>query len=514
VADVVAGRYELGQLIGTGGNGRVFAARDRVLDRAVAVKLVDAEAVRHRDPAGRERFLDEARSSAGFIHPNAVAVFDAGEADGSLYLVMELVEGETLADRVAGHGPLEPAAAAKIASDVLAALDAAHRAGIVHRDVKPANVLLDAHGTAKLADFGIAKRLDTVAAALTSPGQFFGTPKYLAPEQVDGRRVSPATDVYATGVVLFEMLAGRPPFDEEQPMATAIAQRDAPVPDLRAINPDVPDSLVAIVERALRKEPRERFESAAAMRKALTAPLWPAPPAADAAAPNGPPAVDATAVMPTRAAAPRASGPSSPGALRAAPAPATVDVVGASAGAPFRDAHRSGATRTIAIVLIVVAIGALVLALALRSGNDAEPTDAATVPGASTLPADGAAVDPAATEVAAPGATVGPLILPASVAELIDFVAENTDAVGARGEDLLAGLTEVEDKDGEKQREAAEELSVAVGEWTADGELDEGIGSLTQQLLARVVVAAEEGGGDDRDKEKEKEKEKDNDNDG
>jgi serine/threonine-protein kinase len=510
VADVVAGRYELGRLIGTGGNGRVFAARDRVLDRPVAVKLVDAEAVRHRDPAGRERFLEEARSSAGFIHPNAVAVFDAGEADGSLYLVMELVEGETLADRIAAHGAIEPTSAARIASDVLAALDAAHRAGIVHRDVKPANVLLDARGTAKLADFGIAKRLDTVAAALTSPGQFFGTPKYLAPEQVDGRAVSAATDVYAMGVVLFEMLAGTPPFDEEQPMATAIAQRDAPVPDLRAIRPDLPDILVAIVERALHKDPADRFESAAAMRTALTAPLWPAPPAAGATVAVVPPAEDRTAVMPVPATSVPATAvaPADVGSAvrRASPAPAHVV---ASAGPPFRNAHRrSGATRTIAIVLVVIALGALALALALRGGDGGDPADAVTVPDAGTV-ADGGAVDPAAGTAVTPASTAPPFILPANVAELIDFLEDNTDAVGARGEDLLAGLTEVEDLEGKQQREAAEALSVAVGDWAGDGELDEGIGSLTQQLLARVVVAPEEGDGDGKEEEKEKEKERD-----
>jgi serine/threonine-protein kinase len=497
VADLIAGRYELERLVGIGGNGRVFAARDRVLDRTVALKLVDAEAVRHRDPAGRERFLAEARTSAGFTHPNAVAVFDAGEADGYLYLVMELVEGPTLADRIESEGPFDPAVAARITADVLAALDAAHRSGIVHRDVKPANVLLAPNGTAKLADFGIAKRLDTVAAGLTSPGQFFGTPKYLAPEQVDGRPVSAATDVYATGVVLFEMLAGRPPFDEGQAMATALAQRDAPVPDLREIRRDVPDTLVAVVERALRKEPDQRFESAEAMRRAVAAPLWPAPPVAARAS------AEPTTVMRSGAAAPSGAAPT-----RVLPHGAV----------PFsQPRRRSGAVRPVAIVLVLVAAVALVLALVLRGGDD-EPGEAladTTVAGAETggtvatggTSADGPAVAPAPQPDGSPGASAEPVPIPAMPSDipmLIEFVALDPSAVGARGEALLEGLREVADENGKDQREAADELAARVTEWVDDEELDPGIGSLAQQLLARLAPVD-----DDTEKDKDKEKDKD-----
>jgi serine/threonine-protein kinase len=492
VADVVAGRYELAELIGTGGNGRVFAGRDRVLDRRVAVKLVDAEAVRHRDPAGRERFLAEARSSAGFTHPNAVAVFDAGEADGSLFLVMELVEGETLAARLAREGPLDPAVAARIAGDVLAALDAAHRAGIVHRDVKPANVLLDARGTAKLADFGIAKRLDSVAASLTNPGQFFGTPKYLAPEQVDGRSVSGATDVYATGIVLFEMLSGRPPFDEGQPMATAMAQRDAQVPDLRTMRPDVPDVLVAVVDRALRKDPHERFASAAAMRAALTAPLWPAPrPAADTSAADATRAMattnaDATTVL----AAPRRTPPAS-GRAQGAQRPAAVAPTATMprSNPTFRvPRRRSRATGVLVTMIAAIAVAALVAAFAVRGNDDPGDTDAATRPPGEVVPETN---ESAASGPASPAGTAGQLpVLPSDVPMLVDFLAQDPSVVGARGEELLKELRKVVGRNGDKQGEAAEELRSKIDEWVGDDELDASIGSLAQQLLDRLAQAA------------------------
>ncbi|MDQ3469192.1 MAG: serine/threonine protein kinase, partial [Actinomycetota bacterium] len=248
--DTLAGRYALGEPLGTGGMARVVAARDLRLDRPVAVKLLAADVV---DPLGRERFVREARSSAGFSHPNAVAVYDAGDADGSLFLVMELVDGPSLATALA-DGPLPLGRAVSVADDVLAALGAAHAAGIVHRDVKPGNILLGRDGRAKLADFGIAKRLDDLSGDLTLTGQFVGTPRYLAPEQVVGEPVTAATDLYAVGVVLFEMVSGRPPFDAGTPLATAIAHRDAPIPDVRmAAGAELPEHVAATIELALAK---------------------------------------------------------------------------------------------------------------------------------------------------------------------------------------------------------------------------------------------------------------------
>ena len=259
--NLFAGRYELGRLLGAGGMAKVYEAYDRRLDRQVAVKLVPAV---QSGPDLRQRFVREARSAAAFTHPNAVALFDAGESDGYLYLVMELVEGQSLADRLATEGPLKPAVAGNIAASVLAALAAAHAVGIVHRDVKPGNILLGPNATVKLADFGIAKRHD--ADDLTVVGEIVGTPKYLAPELLEGAPATPSSDVYATGVVLFEMLAGHPPFEANTPLATALAHRDHPVPNLSTLRPDTPTNLARAVNTAMAKDPTRRFASAAAMR--------------------------------------------------------------------------------------------------------------------------------------------------------------------------------------------------------------------------------------------------------
>ena len=212
--------------------------------------------------------MREARSAAGLSHPNAVAVFDAGEADGYLYIVMELVEGRSLGDVLAEAGPLEPAQATAIAASVLAALGQAHDAGIVHRDVKPSNIMVSYDGAVKLLDFGIARRLDDLAAEVTVAGEIVGTPTYLAPEQLEGRATTPATDVYAVGVVLFEMLAGVPPFNGGSPAATAFAHVNAPVPDVRSLRPDVPAWLAVTVRKAMAKDPAQRYGGAAAMQAA------------------------------------------------------------------------------------------------------------------------------------------------------------------------------------------------------------------------------------------------------
>ena len=199
----LAERYVLGDQLGVGGTSRVHAALDTRLGRQVAIKLLNSSVAATADPAGRERFLREGQTTAGFSHRHAVTVFDAGEDDGDLYIVMELVDGLSLAEHLARTGPLPIDETVRIAGQVLSALAAAHAAGIVHRDVKPANILIGADGEIKLADFGIAKRFDDLDASVTATGMVIGTPRYLAPEQALGGAPTPASDVYSMGIVLF-----------------------------------------------------------------------------------------------------------------------------------------------------------------------------------------------------------------------------------------------------------------------------------------------------------------------
>src|SRR5688500_18518316 len=196
------GRYELGERIGGGGMAEVVAAHARKLDRRVAVKLLRDGAV---DPRARERFVREAQHAARFSHPNVVSIYDVGDADGQPFLVMELVEGKSLAEILAARRSIPVDEALVITAALLAALMAAHEQGLVHRDVKPGNGLVTRDGTVKLADFGIAKAAEAMTAGLTATGQVMGTPTYLSPEQVEGHEATPQTDLYATGVVLYEM---------------------------------------------------------------------------------------------------------------------------------------------------------------------------------------------------------------------------------------------------------------------------------------------------------------------
>ncbi len=235
---VLAERYALEHELAVGGFARVYRGTDRRLGRPVAVKLLEAGRIATADPEAKRRFVREARSSAGFTHPHAVTVFDAGEADGELFIVMELVDGPSLAEAMAERGPMPEGDAVRIATQVLSALGAAHASGIVHRDVKPANILLDARGDAKLADFGIAKRFDDLTDSLTATGLIVGTPRYLSPEQARGEPISPATDIYAVGVILHEMLAGAPPFADESLLATANRER-LPIPRVDVVRPGI-----------------------------------------------------------------------------------------------------------------------------------------------------------------------------------------------------------------------------------------------------------------------------------
>ncbi len=268
----VAERYRLDDRIATGGMGEVWRGTDTVLDRAVAVKLLKREHA--DDPVFRSRFETEAQHAAGLHHPGVAQVFDFGSGDATHapFLVMELVDGRPLSALLAQGRPMDPVATATLLAGAADALGAAHARGIVHRDVKPANLLVTRERGLKITDFGIARAVDAVA--LTRTGEVLGTPQYLSPEQAEGRPATPASDVYALGAVAFECLAGRRPYVAETPMATALAHLREPVPELPE---GVPPALAAVVRRALAKDPRERYPDgaafAAALREAATAPV-------------------------------------------------------------------------------------------------------------------------------------------------------------------------------------------------------------------------------------------------
>jgi serine/threonine-protein kinase len=266
---VLAGRYLLGERLGVGGMGEVWQATDELLGRTVAVKVILPALV--HEPGFVRRFLAEARAMASVQHPGVVAVHDFHGDDAGAYLVMEFVSGEPLSRVLAHAGRLSPSDTMDLVGQVARALQAVHDRGIVHRDVKPANLLIRADGTVVVADFGIA--LGTAHTALTSSGAILGTPAYLAPEQVLGQAASPRSDVYALGIVAYECLTGRRPFVGDNPFAVAMQRVGQPPPRL---DPDVPPAVAAVVERALAPDPALRWASAAefaaAASTALTAP--------------------------------------------------------------------------------------------------------------------------------------------------------------------------------------------------------------------------------------------------
>jgi serine/threonine protein kinase len=269
---MLAGRYVLIERIASGGMGTVYRATDDRLGRTVAVKVLRDEL------AGDERFVRrfrrEARSVAALSHPNIAAVFDYGE-DERYFIVMEFVAGRDLSHLLKG-GPLHPDRAAHIAAQTLNALGHAHRSGVVHRDVKPENIIIVGgvasdpwEESVKVTDFGIARMADD--STLTATGAVLGTAHYLSPEQAKGERVGPPSDIYSAGVVLYEMLVGEPPFVGDSPLAVAMRHADQKIPPVAGRKPDVPSSLSAIVARATAKEARARYSSADEMADNLRA---------------------------------------------------------------------------------------------------------------------------------------------------------------------------------------------------------------------------------------------------
>ncbi len=246
-------RYLLLERIDAGGAGEVWRARDERLGREVALKILGTDA----DEAFRERFADEARRAASVAHPNVVTVFDEGRDGSESFMVMEYVRGKTLRDAIAERGPLPAHEAARIVSQIAAALDAAHEAGVIHCDVKPANVILDEHGMAKLTDFGIAR-----AARGPREHELIGTARYIAPERVAGEAPTERSDIYSLGLVAYELLAGRPAYADME-MEDLLRQRlDGPPPSLRSARAGVSDAVDRVVRRALARDPADRYSKA------------------------------------------------------------------------------------------------------------------------------------------------------------------------------------------------------------------------------------------------------------
>ncbi|MER3487900.1 MAG: serine/threonine-protein kinase, partial [Chloroflexota bacterium] len=273
------------ELLGQGGMATIFRARDTQLARDVAVKVLRPEY--GRDPDFLARFRQEALAAASLNHPNVVAVYDFGEDAQGPFIVMELVDGEDLASLVRRTGPLPPRQAARLGAEIARALAAAHARGIVHRDVKSSNVLVTRDGRVKVTDFGIARAL--AEAQLTLPGMTLGSVHYFSPEQARGEPATEASDVYALGIVLFELLTGRRPWEGDSAAAVAMARLSGPIPAPSDYRAGIPPALDAIVYRALALDPADRFPSALAMADALEAFLAERPPAGTSGPASGEP---------------------------------------------------------------------------------------------------------------------------------------------------------------------------------------------------------------------------------
>ncbi|MFG3493115.1 protein kinase [Streptomyces sp. NPDC047972] len=423
---VAGGRYQLRDLLGEGGMASVYLAYDSALDRQVAIKTLHTEL--GREQSFRERFRREAQAVAKLSHTNIVSVFDTGEdtLDGAVmpYIVMEYVEGQplgsVLASDIQQYGAMPADRALKVTADVLAALEVSHEMGLVHRDIKPGNVMQTKRGVVKVMDFGIARAMQSGVTSMTQTGMVVGTPQYLSPEQALGRAVDARSDLYSVGIMLFQLLTGRLPFDADSPLAIAYAHvQEEPVAP-STVNRAVTPAMDALVARALRKNPNERFPSAAAMRDECLRVLSAGQTAAPSIVPGNPVSSGAgvgSAVFPPVGQTPPPSphtgphgvqhpyqpptpgpyGPATPapspsyGYPQQAPTPvpgyqthhAPQNAYQASTPAPYSTAHPSapstagGSRRNTpvivgAVVVALLAVGGLLVALNLDKGEDPE----------------------------------------------------------------------------------------------------------------------------------------------
>ena len=388
---LLGGRYRLGPVIGRGGMATIYRATDVRSDREVAVKILRPEVATDRDLA--HRFRREALAATVLRHPNIVACLDTGTDGDQAYLVMALVEGEDLAARLRRGGRLAPLQAARIGLDVARALGVAHLRGIVHRDVKPGNILLAGDGRAMVTDFGIARLAADAEAAL--PGTTLGSVHYFSPEQARGRTTTPASDVYGLGLVLYEALTGTRAWTGDTSDAIALARVGAPAPSPRALRPEVPAALEAVVRRALAPEPGDRYPNGMAMAAALAQIVS----AADPASP--------TSVVP---AGPDPDGGGGDGvvpeprrAMRARPGPRLAPGRAAQRGplVTMPRATRGGRSSALVAGLGIVGVVAVALLMALP-GDGASPTPSEPPVATEVVPSVPAAAHPTAEPTTAP----------------------------------------------------------------------------------------------------------------
>ncbi|GHJ40320.1 Stk1 family PASTA domain-containing Ser/Thr kinase [Streptomyces sp. TS71-3] len=413
---IAGGRYQLRDLLGEGGMASVHLAYDAVLDRQVAIKTLHTEL--GREQAFRERFRREAQAVAKLTHTNIVSVFDTGEdvlegVGATPYIVMEYIEGRPLGsvleEDIRQYGAMPADKALKITGDVLAALEISHEMGLVHRDIKPGNVMMTKRHVVKVMDFGIARAMQSGVTSMTQTGMVVGTPQYLSPEQALGRGVDARSDLYSVGIMLFQLVTGRLPFDADSPLAIAYAHvQEEPVAP-SSINRSLPPAVDALVARALRKNPNERFPSAETMRDECLRVAQSLQPSAPSIVPGAPsasgqgvgsavfPPVDQGTPAPTgpvqtpyqpgpygapgagygypqqggyQTPTPSVGAPGGPGMYGGQTPPPYTQPMGAQAGAPKGARKSSTWVVVVCVALAVLSIGGLVTALTLNHNND------------------------------------------------------------------------------------------------------------------------------------------------
>ncbi|WP_189865051.1 serine/threonine-protein kinase [Streptomyces poonensis] len=462
---LIAGRYQLHDPIGRGAMGEVWRAYDETLGRPVALKLLLNQGA---DATAASRFRLEAQTAGRLNHPHVVGVLDFGEQEDRLYLVMELVEGDSLARLLADSGPLPAERVARIAAEAAAGLAAAHRQGIVHRDIKPANLLLDANGTLKIGDFGIARFLDDPGAALTATGQIVGTSLYIAPERALGQTAGPPSDMYSLGCVLYQLLTGRPPYQGDSAVGILHQHLDAaPVPP-HELGVAIPPAFENYLLGLLNKQPQDR-PTAEQAAEWFAAGSWqgraePLPAAAPMTAPPAaPPATPLAAPAAATAQSPVPMGETGPPTTYKLPtATGGAARVGRGHGAP-RPGARGLVTRRSRVVVVVAGavlfLAAVFVGMELFSSDrsvaeNPRPSDSTTGSSSSSSPSS-ASASPDSAPASTPGQSSGDVAPAAPEAPSSSSAPQQTET--SQGTDSAQEQQAEEEQKKQKQREADED---------------------------------------------------------